>query len=352
MTDSTFGEFSEFRTLRPYENVDAVQELMEQLALVYGDPEPMFSGATRPIEAGAYVNAIPELRWLPLNEEDGAKPEQEIWDSFHRRLKARVKKTGVETDDALVIITASTSYLKIAETIWSGTLQEFRSASKNGDQIGLKLDGDPRPGPFQTPKGGCTVEVSVILAKQLHKASGKPWRKGTWLGRAKFNVRTDKGEIGFTPKPMDDALRDKLGLPRGTLRYVEMPGTLDPSEGPVEITAYIDVDLLNDLQNNPGLDGALAFQHQIALDVTRVLIAKANRELDERQEVSSPSEIADSLCARLIEAAARTGRGDRDREREALFFQYIKTEPERYLAYEEARLTKLKSILQKSMRPD
>jgi hypothetical protein len=351
MADSTFGEFSEFRTLRPYENVDAVQELMEQLVLVYGEREPIISGATRFIEEGAYVNAIPELRWLLLSEEDGAKPEQEIWDSFHRRLKASVEKTGIETDDALVIITASTSYLKIAETIWSGTLQEFRSASKNGDQIGLKLDGDPRPGPFQTPKGGCRVEVSVILAKQLHKASGKPWRKGTWLGRAKFDVRTEKGEIGFTPKPMDDALREKLGLPRGTLRYVEMPSTLDPSEGAVEITAYVDVDLLNDLQNNPRLDGALAFQYQIALDVTRVLVAKANRELAVLK-VSSPSEIADSLCARLIEAAARTGRGDRDREREALFFNYIKNEPDRYLAYEEARLTKLKSILQKSMRPD
>jgi hypothetical protein len=150
---------------------------------------------------------------------------------------------------------------------------------------------------------------------------------------------------------MDDALREKLGLPRGTLRYVEMPSTLDPSEGAVEITAYVDVDLLNDLQNNPRLDGALAFQYQIALDVTRVLVAKANRELAVLK-VSSPSEIADSLCARLIEAAARTGRGDRDREREALFFNYIKNEPDRYLAYEEARLTKLKSILQKSMRPD
>ena len=351
MADYTFGDFREFRTLRPYENVDGVQELMDGLTIVYGETE-IISGATRSIEAGAYINAIPELRWLPLSEEDQAKPEQKIWDSFHRRLKASVEKTGVETDDALVIITASTSYLKIAETIWSGTLQQFRSASKDGDQIGLKLDGDPRPGPFQTPKGGCMVEVSVILAKQLRKASGKPWRKGTWLGRARFIVCTDTGEIGFTPKPMDDALRDQLNLPRGTLRYVEMPSTLDPSEGAVEIEAYVDIDLLNDVQNNPRSIGALAFQYQLAIDVTRTLVIKANRELAGRQEVSSPSEIADSLCARLITAAARTERGDRDHDREAILFNYIKNQPDLYLAHEEARLTKLKSILQKSMGSD
>lgn len=352
MADYTFGDFREFRTLRPYENVDGVQELMDGLTLVYGETE-IISGATRTIEAGDYIHRIPELRWLPLSEEDEATPEQKIWDSFHRRLKNSVEKTGVATDDVMVIITASTSYLKIAETIWIGTLQEFRSASKDGDQPHLALVGDPRPRPFQTPKGGCVVEVSVMLAKQLPKESQsrKPWRKGTWLGRARFTVSTDTGEIGFTPKPMDNATRDQLGVPRGTLRYTEMPDTLDPSEGAVEIEYYVDIDLLDEAQNNPRSDGARAFLNQMAIDVVRALVVKANREIFENG-VSSPSEIQGSLCARLITAAARTERGDRNHDREAIFFSYIKNNPDLYLAHEEARLTKLKSILQKSMRSD
>ena len=351
MAENLFGQFYETRTLRPYENVDAVQTVMEELALVYGETDPTTSGATTSIEAAQYVNSIPELLWPPREEDEG-KSEQEIWASFHRRLKASVKKTGVETDDVLVIITASTPYLRIAETLWTGTLDQFRSDSKNDDQIGLLLDKEPRPGPFQTPQGGCRIEVAVILAKQLRRASERPWRKGTWLGRAIFKVGTTKGGIGFTPKPMDDELRDHFNLPRGTLRYVDLPGTLDPSEGIFEIDCYIDIDLLNDVQNNQKTDGALAFQYQIAIDVTRSLVSKANRELADRPEVGSPSEISDSLCARLIEAAARTEKRQRDHDREQILFNYIKTEPERFLAYEEARLTKLKSIIQKSMKSD
>ena len=95
MADSTFGEFSEFRTLRPYENVDAVQTVMEELALVYGETDPTTSGATTSIEAAQYVNSIPELLWPPREEDEG-KSEQEIWASFHRRLKASVKSVNLK----------------------------------------------------------------------------------------------------------------------------------------------------------------------------------------------------------------------------------------------------------------
>ncbi len=346
-----FAEFHEERIMRPYAGVDAVQDVLDDLSLAYGDEDPIQSGATRTIEAAVYINAIPELRWLRDPHHEEGRSESENWDSFHRRLRATVKKTGVDPEAVQVMVIASTSYLKLAETVWSGTLSEFRSASRDGDQVGLPLGREPRPGPFQTPRHGCSVAVYVVLAKQLRQTDGQPWRKGTWLARAVFTVETDRGEIGFTPRPMDDAVRAELGVPPGTIRYVDMPGPLDPSEGAVEIAYYCDVDLLDEIVANPKANASVTFLYQIALDVTRTLVSASSKELAD-PTISSLSEIEGSLCARLIVAAARTERGDRDHDQEQVFFNMIRSEPERYLAHEEARITKLKPALLKSMRSD
>lgn len=346
-----FAEFHEERVVRPYAEVGAVQDVMDDLSLVYGDEDPIQPGATRTIETATYVNATPEVRWLRPPHHEESRPEHEIWDSFHRRLRATVKKTGVDPEAVQVMVIASTSYLKLAETVWSGTLSEFRSASRDGDQVGLPLECEPRPGPFQTPRGGCTVAVYVVLAKQLRRAARKPWRKGTWLARALFTIETDLGEIGFTPRPMDDAVRVELGLPPGTIRYVDIPSPLDPSEGAVEIAYYVDIDLLDEIVANPRANASVTFLHQIALDVTRTVVTTSSKEIA-KQRIGSLSEIEDSLCARLIVAAARTERGDRDHVREQTLFNLVKNEPDRYLAHEEARITKLKPALLKSLRSD
>ena len=107
-----------------------------------------------------------------------------------------------------------------------------------------------RPDPLRTPYGGCSIEVYRRARSRTERSAHRPWRKGTWLGHVNFDVRTDLGVTDFTPIPLTDELRERLGLMPGTVRYVQIEDPLQAESVDGALRLYVDESLLDTLRGS------------------------------------------------------------------------------------------------------
>ena len=326
------------REVRPYKGVDMIQELFDKVVLVYGQYE-IGSDEHQSISASAYVNESVALRLLQDPESDDDKEPEPFATAFERLLP----ETGLTTNEVKFLVIASTSYLKIVDVVWQGGIDDVREAGQS-----IRLPREPRPDPFRTPFGGCTVTFVAVLDQHRDKVVLEPSRKGTWLGRSRFTVETDLGEIGFTPIPLTDQERDRLGLPPGALRYVVVGDPLDPEISQEDVEVYVDAELLGACIANPGTAGSRAFQHQILLTVISAILTKASRELQARGANVAISEVEDSILDRIITRASG-GKGKPDDQTKQRLLELIRDDPGKFLTYVESWIRNLSRDLNQSI---
>ncbi|MBC8194260.1 MAG: hypothetical protein H8E69_00670 [Actinobacteria bacterium] len=337
----------EYRTLRPYRGVGAVQDLLDDAVLRLDGEASVVPDGNAVIEANAYLTTEVAIDLLGEAEDSGDPVHSHV--EFVNRLEDALGETGIGPDEFSLLrytFVITTPYLKLLHEAWSGSHADFTAL------LGLvAIAGagrDDRPKPLLAPSGGCVIEMIVHLNQDRDgKRADHPlevWGKGTWLGRIRFSLATDITEIGFTPTPLTADLKQKLDLPSDTVRYIVPENPLDPEGSATDLLVYVDEGVLNAITANPGGSGARTFQHQLALDVVASIIGESSRSLAGEPETTLTS-IHESLCHRLIRQASRTTAGKVDEEREEAMFTRLKDEPLRVLAEFEGGLDTIRKQL-------
>lgn len=353
MSEQTdFGTHSETRPMRPYAGVDAVQNIFESLYVCIGD-SPIFPGGTAIVDGGDFINSSV---WISgrvdksleeIQEGDRKKANEKLSDA----LKKSLYETQVPIEDIEILIIATTPYLHLSETVWQGSILAFTDSILTEDGLELVANGGSRPGPLQAPQGGCDISIFVSLSKAQPQRIGIAWRKGTWLASITMRIRTEHGNFGFTPEPLSDAIREQFGLPPNTIRYIDLPSTVEPADGASHISAFIDEDILIEITNNPRSDSSIVFQRQLVLDVMTAVIYKASKELVE-SDFNSYSQIETSLCGQLIASSSRNEKNQVDEEKATQFFHLLKQEPAQFVSYQEARISPKTTLLRTLVRSE
>ena len=276
---------SELREVRPYAGVDGIQDALSDLKLEFGDAVVEQAGRTT-VSGRAYLRDRVGIRV-------GHDNEAEI---FVKRLTAAVEQADLEAAQCELVVVASTSRLKISDVVWRSKISELGDL---GPVVELTTR-DARPRALQTPFGTFSVDVYVLLAEQMPPRPLRPWRKGTWLARAGFIVTTGLAEISFSPIPLDDETRARLGLPQQSIRYVQITEPLNPEPPLDALQLFVDAELLSALAENPHTVGARAFQRQLFVDAMTALIFEANSQLNTSARAADLADLDGSLLYQVL----------------------------------------------------
>ena len=282
---------TETRVLRPFPTPTVLEDFASSLVLEVGD-NLLFPGGRATLDHDSYLHSTIRLH---LNEQ-GVVSEDDLSD-----ICAAIEGLGANPDRTEFAVHLYSGFLKISEYVLRHPVSRIR------DLAGVVNIAGPgsRPHALRTPYSGCRLEASLLLGETGVKAPGRPWRKGTWLARSRFYVSCDLEFAGFTPRPMDAAQKEALGLPQRVTRYVTLPAGLDPvreDASPDVLEMWVDSEVLAAIAAQPKSSLAVALQRQLFVDAFAAIatVARSDSGLQDVQWV----EIEDTLLGRLIRGLA------------------------------------------------
>jgi hypothetical protein len=316
---------SEVRIVRPFVGVERFQAILDSWTVRIG-PDEIGAGDRALVGSSNYLGIKPVLEMAPGEDE-----AQEVRDEA--RLAA--EELGFSPDDVELLVVASTPFLRLADIAYRKPLSASDAVLPS-----VVLGTDVQLRALQAPNGGCDLDVFFVLAHQVDAKPLAPSRKGTWLGRAQFSIRTELGELGFTPIPLGADERRQLELPDDAIRYVEVsPQDLMSEELSDVVKLYVDESLLAHLNQAPNSWAARAFQRQLYLDVMSAVVRAAAR-MDEFDGLQL-SDLDNTFLGRIVDAAADLRKGESketaQQHREAAL-HCLKHQPERFMAALEAKV--------------
>lgn len=317
---------SERRLIRPYVGLEPFQDVIDSLVMTLG-PTVVQPGSKARVEIGSYLSDPPAVR-LPADSTVDL-------DTLRSDTARALDELGFDPSAVEFVAIVSSPYLRLSTVVHQKKLSEEWLP----ERISLRPTGVSVP-TFSSPGGGCDVEVCFVLAAPQAVKPLRPSRRGTWLGRGDFGLRTDLGDVGFTPIPLTADLRDQKGLSKNTVRFVEVDVEAlfasDPSE-PVRL--YVDKHLLLTAKANETGAGSLAFQKQIFLDAVQAIVVELHRA--SRLEQENFSSVRDSVLGRILSSVGGVAAGDTSDEastRGNATFQTLVDHPDVFIANVEAMI--------------
>lgn len=310
---------SERRTVRPYVGLGRFQHLLDGFVLRLG-AETVSPNQSALVRASDLV-AIP----LVVSSNTGCG-------EVMGQARAAAQDLNLEPSDIDFLITMSTPYLRLLDLAHRATLDEADAICDDMSFMSAQARA------LATPTGGCDVDLYFVLNAHRPSEPLRPSRKGTWLARTRFHLRTELGELGFIPQPLTDEIRAEKGLAKDTIRYVEIePELLLDEDLPASVTLFLDEHLLAILNGTPNTSAARSLQRQLFLDVIGAVLRDAPGK--------DGLELADldgSVLGRIIDAAAGAGTrgedGDAGTARREAALADFKTRPSRFMARMEAKV--------------
>lgn len=315
---------SEKRVIRPYTGLDSFQDALDKWLLRIGQ-EQLVPGDQRTIPSSSFL-ADPVVLVCAEDDDDLATTVESVRSAAHAM--------DLGADDVELVVIVSTSYLRFADVALRTSLGADRPIPQE-----LRLSQvEPRPCALSTPQGGLVVDAYLVLAKEQQPKSLRPSRRGTWLGHVRFELRTELGEIGFTPQPLTAEVRSEHQLPDDAIRYVALDADALRGDDLAAVELYLDVPVLAQLNQAPHSPAARFFQRQLFIDVVAAIVRTARQE-DDLMEMTL-DELDGTVLGRIIHAAAGKGRPgeskDEQKARQLQALQQLRTEPEKFVAHLEA----------------
>lgn len=303
----------ESRIVRPFHR-SSLDEALTSTTFHFGDQLCEANAGIAVTNPETFARSSGRIVWAPKGE----------FDDFKSALVEGALNLGVDLSALGLLAVASTSYIKRSQVVHRRPLSDLDGL----DRVTIITLGE-RPVALRTGFHGATVEVYLLVLRELEKRPLRPWRKGTWISRAKFRIDVEKGAVLFRPIPLDDKERDRLGLPTGTVRFVDLDDhdILEPFGESEPPRFYIDADFLRRLGARQTSPIALALQAQLVQDFVAAVVHRAAGETD--VETRSWEDIEDSLLGRVLRFAAGAGASPDDRQ---LLLKQVSENPERMLA--------------------
>jgi hypothetical protein len=281
----------ERRRFRPFDVPSPIAQFFDDARLVIGN------------DADDFV--APSSRRLidPIDLRSGAFTLEIAPDetSFHDLLDATRSSAGEYGEGAVeLVVVASTSYLKFAEIIMRSGLDQIQRLTK--------LTNGVVASPFRALHHGCDVEAFLLLTRPREEAPLEPWRKGTWLARARFELRTGLDGTGFNILPLTDDRRTEFHLSHKTLRFASLEESPLVTSSTAAVNVYVDSELLARLRREPRKPWAKAFSDQLAVDVLTAIAVRALADPDLR--LIAWGDVEETLLGSLITMVDGRSSGD------------------------------------------
>lgn len=308
------------RRISPYKNLKSLQRIFNDTALLWGTSETPQSKSVQ-VSVDSYLRDTVSINF---NHTKGDDKSTAFNSELEKSLNESITETGLTSSEVDFVISAKSSYLRLSEVLWRGTIDDL--ASSDGKIV---ISKDPRPGPFQTWSHGCEVTLVAVLNTRRAPAPLTPARKGTWLAKVQFRVDTGHGDSGFIPKALDDADRNRLGIRDNTIIYVQVDDPFDNEAQWKDTTTWVDGDLLALANKFPSTTGAQNLQFQIALRTFNAVIYEASRRLQNGDP--SPEDMSGSPVGLLVKHLSG-GEGSVDRSTLERWLEKIKSDPEKVIA--------------------
>lgn len=315
---------SEKRVIRPYKDISLFQELLDRWSLRIGPQEAM--GGQNLTVPSASFRADPVIIRTAADAEAAADAVGQ--------LREAASALGLQPAQLEVVVLASNPYLRIVDVVHRRSLADDASLP---EALTLKAADGVRA--LRTPSGGCDITAYICLADELEPAPLRPHRRGTWLGRVQFNLRTELGELGFTPRPLTPEVRSRHGLDQDAVRLVVVDDESllgDQTDDIVEL--YVDEELLGHLSMAADSPASRALQRQLFVDVVVAIVLATQRVADFDQR--SIAELDDTVVGRLVDVlTGRKAKNESDelyQQRRETQLAVLKKHPEVFIANLEA----------------
>ena len=317
----------EVRTVRPFQIGDSLDRVLEDVVFRFGTDECSAGGRIQVDDVDDYHRRQAELAWSSEHE----------FECFKTSLSDMVAEIGIDPGALALFVTVSTSYLKITEVVFRHQLSDLDGLPAIANMS------DPRPKALRAGFHRANVAAYLLLTKDIDPQPLRPWRKGTWLARAVFRLVSTPSTSLFRPTPLDQAQRDRLGLPQGVVRYLDL-GDYEPRlsyDDSIPLAFYVDKDLLDLLTARPNSRLSHFIQVQLVQDFIRgVLRSPAVQE--ENFDDLSWADLEDTLLGRIVSLIAGSRASDEDRYK---LISMSKREPDRILALAEDAIGLRKDLL-------
>lgn len=325
----------ERRTLEPY-TVDPSLKSALRGATVWLDDECCAADSSLTIDDGSFGRREAWLTWA----------SEEAFDDFKSRLTNGAYDTGIHPQWMRLVVVARTGSLKVAEKLIDVGLDDLDNLPRT-----VRLDRHPPDGRrfvFRTGHHGAIVDAYVALSPHWTPDSPVerrlPKRPATWLARATFRLDARHTAALFHPRALDDAKREELGLPPGTVRYIDLRGQdlLQPIEGTPDVDVWVDEEVLAAVSASHTSAPALLFQRQLMLDFVASVVFEYSRQVHATAPASvddSEDDFRASLIGKVVDLVLRgdTASGA-DNERRARALQQCQSSPAKVVARAEDAL--------------
>lgn len=326
---------SETRTIRPYRGVDHFQAVLDRAVLHVGE-RPIEGGSRVSLTVDEYLNYPISLR-LADDEHDRHENEGRIADGLG--------DLALSSSDVELVVLTSAPRLKMVDVVFANRLDEIEHVPGS---IAFRRE---RPRALRGPIGGCDVRVYFCLARQFPPRVLQPWRKGTWLGKQEFQLRTEIGGVGFMPVRLTDELREEHGLETNVTKYARVDPEVSVFQTDVPsdaVSVFIDEGLLDRLAVVAHSPMGKQLQRQLFLDaawaIATATLAEAtadpallHADVDEFRG-SLVHGLVEMVAGRALDDAAVRARNDRYRE--------LLEDPARFLSNLESRLATRRDVME------
>lgn len=325
---------TETRTIRPYRGVDNFQVLLNGAFLRLGDRD-LKGGSRSSVTIDEYLNHPISFFFAGLDHEA---------DEIAGLIADGLADLGRTPSDVELVVLATSPRLKMVDLIYSKRLDEV-------DDIPRQIDFPrPRPQSMRGPFGGCDVRAFFCLAREFHPQPLRPWRKGTWLGKQEFLLRTDASGIGFMPVKLTDELRSELALDHEVTKFacIDPDISVFDQEVPADaVLVYIDDLLLDRLSVAARTAVGKQVQRQLFLEAAWAIAARAQQEIREDPSLirAAIDEFTGSLIFGLVVMLAGGGTDDASQNARDLRYRELLRDPARFLSNLEARLASRRDVM-------
>lgn len=318
----------EVRTVRPFQIGDSLDRVLEYAVLRFGADECPAGSRIQVDDADDYLRRRAELVWA----------SEEGFENFKMSLSNAVAAIGIDPGALALLVTAATGYLKITEVV-------FRHPLSDLDNLPAIVNlSDPRPKALRAGFHGANVVAYLLLTEDIDLRPLRPWRKGTWLARAVFRlVSTSPTTSLFRLTPLDQTQRDRLGLPQGVVRYIDLGDfesiqSYDDSNLP---TFYVDEDLLASLTARPNSRLSRFVQVQLVQDFIWGVLRSPAVQQEELDDLSW-TDLEETLLGKILSLIAGSKASD---ERRYALVKESKEKPDKVLALAEDAIGLRKELL-------
>ena len=277
----------ETRTVRPFLLRDGLDKILDDVVFFLGQKRCEPDGFIVLNNSDEYQRGTPRLAW--------AKDEA-AFDLFKDKVARGLRRNAIDPKAASLVVTAYTGYLKIADILIDHPIDQLHSLSRH-----YVFNHPNRPRALSASTHGATITAYLLLRQNIKRKPLRPWRKGTWVARATFNLRTGMASLLFRPTPLDDKTREELELPSDCVRYVyigdhEALEAYDESTPP---TFYVDEAVLARLGSEAGTPAGVALQVQLVVDFISAVINNVAAQ-DRKPHSVDWHELKDSLFGCIV----------------------------------------------------